>query len=110
MKYYDTEECMSLSLTEIKADLTILSGILHDYYNRKVFVFIDEFDVPVNSVVYEDEIKPRHRKKTIKLIQDIIGDLLKGNKFVERSLLNACHQLSGILSRIVNNVTICAFL
>ncbi|KAK0073181.1 hypothetical protein PV326_013680, partial [Microctonus aethiopoides] len=41
MKYYDTAECMSLSLVEIKAGLTILSGILHDYYNREVFVFID---------------------------------------------------------------------
>ncbi|KAK0070580.1 hypothetical protein PV325_000400, partial [Microctonus aethiopoides] len=110
MRYYDTAECMSLSLAEIKAGLTILSGILHDYYNRKVFVFIDEFDAPVSSMVYDDELKPRHRKKTIKLIQGIIGDLLKGNKFVERSLSNACHQFSSILSKSANNVTICDFL
>ncbi|KAK0078741.1 hypothetical protein PV326_009174, partial [Microctonus aethiopoides] len=110
MRYYDTEECMSLSLAEIKAGLRILSGILHDYYNRKVFVFIDEFDEPVNSMVYEDELKPRHRKQTIKLIQTIIRNLLEGNEFVERSLSNACHQFSSILSKSVNNVTICAFL
>ncbi|KAK0163775.1 hypothetical protein PV328_002471 [Microctonus aethiopoides] len=109
MKYYDTEECMSLSLVEIKAGLRILSEILHDYYNREVFVFIDEFDVPVNSMVYDNDVKPRHRKQTIKLIQDI-RNLLKGNEYVARSLSNACHQLSGILSRSANNVTICPFL
>ncbi|KAK0072363.1 hypothetical protein PV325_011466 [Microctonus aethiopoides] len=100
----------SLSLEQIESGLVFLSEILHAHYGRRVFVFIDEFDVPVNTMVYEDDMKPKDRKKTIKLLQEIIGDLLKGSEeTVERSLSNACQQLGGILSGSANNVRLCSF-
>ncbi|KAK0177894.1 hypothetical protein PV328_001895 [Microctonus aethiopoides] len=104
MKYFDTDQYESLSLAQIKCGLVFLSEVLHAYYGKKVFVFIDEFDIPVNSMVYEDDMDPEDRKETLKVLREIIGDLLKGSeKTVERSLSNACQQLGGILSGSANN-------
>ncbi|KAK0077351.1 hypothetical protein PV325_004052, partial [Microctonus aethiopoides] len=111
MKYYGTEEYKVLTLPEIKSGLIFLSEILHAHYGRRVFVFIEEFDVPVNTLVYEDVMDPIDRKKSINLLQMIISDLLKGSqKTVKRSLSNACQQLGGILSGSANNVRLCPFM
>ncbi|KAK0071440.1 hypothetical protein PV326_001231, partial [Microctonus aethiopoides] len=112
MKYFDMERSKSLTESELEEGLAFLAKVLHSYYKgRKVFVFIDEFDVPVNAIVYNNEMNSDDKKKTINLLQNIITDLLKENiDYVERSLSNACHQLSGILSNSANNVIICRFL
>ncbi|KAK0180717.1 hypothetical protein PV327_003073 [Microctonus hyperodae] len=46
MNYYDTEKKDSLTLDQIKNGLRTLAEYLYHYYSKKVFVFIDEFDVP----------------------------------------------------------------
>ncbi|KAK0071887.1 hypothetical protein PV325_012217 [Microctonus aethiopoides] len=61
-------------------------------------------------MVYEDVMNLEDRKKTINLINLMIGNLLKHNDFVERSLSMGCHQLSDILSGGANNVVLCPFL
>ncbi|KAK0080266.1 hypothetical protein PV325_000185, partial [Microctonus aethiopoides] len=94
MKYLDSEKSESLSEDELKYGLQILSKFLHGHYGRKVFVFIEEFDVPVSTIIYKNKMTPEDRRKTIELFQSITGNLLKNNdEFVERSLSNACHQL-----------------
>ncbi|KAK0070814.1 hypothetical protein PV326_002054 [Microctonus aethiopoides] len=111
MKYYGSEEHKVLTLKEIQVGLVFLSRILHAYHGRKVFVFIEEFDVPVNTMVYEDDMSTEDRKLTIKLLQTITKTLLKGSEgTVARSVSNACQQLGGILSRSANNVRLCPFL
>ncbi|KAK0072105.1 hypothetical protein PV325_011880, partial [Microctonus aethiopoides] len=110
-KYYGTEESKLLTETEIESGLVFLSEVLYDYYEeKKVFVFIDEFDVPVNSMVYDNKMNDDDREKVIKLIGLMISNLVKDNVFVERSLSNACHQLGGILLGSANNVKISRFL
>ncbi|KAK0072377.1 hypothetical protein PV325_011443, partial [Microctonus aethiopoides] len=111
MKYYGSEGHKVLTLQEIKSGLIFLSRILHAYHGRKVFVFIEEFDVPVSSMIYKDRMNRNDKEDTIELLQEIISDLLKGSeKFVARSLSNACQQLGGILSGSANNVRLCPFL
>ncbi|KAK0071800.1 hypothetical protein PV326_000840, partial [Microctonus aethiopoides] len=72
-------------------------------------IYVD-FSVVEGNNYEEDDMNPEDRKETLKVLRQIIGDLLKGNKFVERSLSNACQQLGGILSGSANNVKLCAFL
>ncbi|KAK0077854.1 hypothetical protein PV325_003377 [Microctonus aethiopoides] len=110
MKHLHTAESKLLIQEEIEFDLQLLSKYLHGYHGKPVYVFIEEFDVPVNTMVYGDEMSIQDRKQTIKLSQVVIGNLLKDNKSVERSLSNVCQQLGGILSGSANNVQLCAFI
>ncbi|KAK0073848.1 hypothetical protein PV326_013010 [Microctonus aethiopoides] len=110
MKYFDLIKFQSLNENELKCGLQILSKLLHGYYGRKVFVFIDEFDVPVKQMIYKNAMKPKRKQKMIDLLQMMVKNLLEGNKFVEKSLLNACQQFGGILLGRTNNVKFCAFL
>ncbi|KAK0095499.1 hypothetical protein PV326_008164 [Microctonus aethiopoides] len=111
MKYLDTEEFQSLNKDETIYGLQILSKYLHGHFGTKVFVFIDEFDMPVNQMVYMNRMSPEDRQETIELFQLVIQSLLKGNnKFVERSLSNACQQLGGILLDSANNVKLYSFM
>ncbi|KAK0175910.1 hypothetical protein PV328_000100 [Microctonus aethiopoides] len=111
MKYFDSEKRKLLTQDEIEYGLVFLSKVLHSYHGRKVFVFFEEFDVPVNTMVYEGQMSLDDRKKTIKVLQTITQKLLKGsNDFVERSLSNACQQLGGVISESANNVKVCRYL
>ncbi|KAK0072671.1 hypothetical protein PV326_014219 [Microctonus aethiopoides] len=111
MKYFDCQKSQLLTLAEVEVGLKILAQILYEYHGKKVFVFIEEFDVPVNSMVYENKMSREDKEKSIKLLQMIYKNVLKGSeKFVARSLSNACQQLSGILSGSANNVRLCPFL
>ncbi|KAK0070901.1 hypothetical protein PV325_013903, partial [Microctonus aethiopoides] len=111
MDYIGHNKSESLSLKQIKSGLVFLSEILHSYYGRKVFVFIDEFDAPVSTIIYENKMTPEDRRKTIELFQSITGNLLKDNdQFIERSLSNACQQLGNVLLGSTNNVEHCGFM
>ncbi|KAK0177881.1 hypothetical protein PV328_001885 [Microctonus aethiopoides] len=112
MKYFDEEKFKSLDEDETIYGLHILSKFLYEYYDKKkVFVFIDEFDVPVNSMVYDSEMSCTDRSETIRVLKLLIQSLLKdSDDFVERSLSTACQQLGGILLDSANNVKRCAFM
>ncbi|KAK0175862.1 hypothetical protein PV328_000059 [Microctonus aethiopoides] len=111
MDYFNLRKSKLRTVEEIKTGLVLLSKFLHAHYGRRVFVFIDEFDVPVNRMVYKDRMDSNDREDTIELLQVMIRDLLKGSDdFVERSLSNACQQLGGILSGSANNVRLCSFM
>ncbi|KAK0093737.1 hypothetical protein PV326_012787 [Microctonus aethiopoides] len=111
MKYYGSEEYKLLTEQEISFGLVFLSEILHDYYRKPVYVFIDDYDVPVKLLPCKEtnENDQRDREKTIELLQVIIRDLLKGNKFVDRSLSTACKQRRSLLSKSANNIKLCTF-
>ncbi|KAK0070664.1 hypothetical protein PV326_002228, partial [Microctonus aethiopoides] len=109
MKYYGSEEFRLLTKEEISFGLVFLSEILHDYHGKPVYVFIDDFEVPVELQPYQKSMDYPDREKTIELFKVIIRDLLKENKFVDRSLLNACKQRDSLLSEWANNVKLCAF-
>ncbi|KAK0071421.1 hypothetical protein PV326_001269, partial [Microctonus aethiopoides] len=111
MNYVMPKKSESLSLKQIKSGLVYLAEILHAHFGRKVFVFFEEFDVPLNTMVYKSKMSFDDREETINLLQDITGKLLKGSiDFVERSLSNACQQLGGVISESANNVEVCRFL
>ncbi|KAK0082933.1 hypothetical protein PV325_009634 [Microctonus aethiopoides] len=109
MKYYGSEEFRLLTKEEISFGLVFLSEILHDYHGKPVYVFIDDFEVPVELEPYQKSMDYPDREKTIELFKVIIRDLMKENKFVDRSLLNACKQRDSLLSEWANNVKLCAF-
>ncbi|KAK0086147.1 hypothetical protein PV326_005658, partial [Microctonus aethiopoides] len=52
MNYVMPKQSKLLSVDDIMYGLVYLAEILHARFGRKVFVFIDEIDVPLNAIVY----------------------------------------------------------
>ncbi|KAK0082987.1 hypothetical protein PV325_009546 [Microctonus aethiopoides] len=110
MRYFDPVKCASLRKMDVERGLDFLARILHKYYGKAVYMFIDNLDVPVSTMVYENMMSTEDKEDTIKLLQNITGDLLKGNEFVERSLTNACLIFSTLILQGANNISHNAFL
>ncbi|KAK0079135.1 hypothetical protein PV325_001687 [Microctonus aethiopoides] len=110
MKYLDYQKSESLSKKELQSSLQILSKFLHGYYGKPVYVFIDELDKPLTSMIYESRMTLKDKEKTIALLQMVFKKLLKENECVERSLFNGCHQLGGLLLQSASNVEHYAFM
>ncbi|KAK0180648.1 hypothetical protein PV327_003011 [Microctonus hyperodae] len=102
MKY--TVEFASLSELDVKNGLSILAEFLHGYYGKAVYLFIDNLDAPVNSLVYQNTMMNEDVKKTIEFLQGAICQLLEGNKYVERSLSNSCQKFSRLILKDATNV------
>ncbi|KAK0093736.1 hypothetical protein PV326_012786 [Microctonus aethiopoides] len=107
MKYLKSD---SLSEEEVQSGLEILSKFLHGYYGKPVYVFVDDLDTPITSMVYRNRMTLKDKEKTIALFQMVFEKLLKENECVERSLFNAGHQLGGLLLQSASNVEHYAFM
>ena len=67
--------------------LYVLSELLSEHHNKRVYKLIDEYDDPCNSAY-----KGRFHKQFITLIQGLLGRALKDNECLEKGIL------TGILS------------
>ncbi|KAK0177325.1 hypothetical protein PV328_001393 [Microctonus aethiopoides] len=104
MEYFDPVKCASLDQFDIKRGLNFLADILHKFYGKAVYMFIDDLDVPVHTMIYQNMMSTEDKRETIKLLQDITRNLLKENEFVERSLTNACLIFSTLILQRANNI------
>ena len=69
--------------------LYFLSECLHIYYNKKVIILIDEYDVPLENSFFEgfyDEM--------IKFIRAIFESALKTNPYLEFAVITGCLRIS----------------
>ena len=87
---------------EYKTALYILSELLYKYYNKKVIILIDEYDVPIQQGYlkgFYDEI--------VGLIRNLFSSSLKGNDYVEMSILTGVLRVSKeSLFSDVNNIKV----
>lgn len=80
-----------------------LSQLLFEYYGRKVFLFIDEYDTPFNEAHtngYYDEIHD--------VISSLFSTALKGNEYLNLALLTGIQRIAkeNIFSGL-NNLKVC---
>ena len=75
--YYNGERVEEAPLAQ---SIKFLSDLLKEYYGRKVFVLVDEFDKPVNDILSRGNFleKIEEAKKTAKIVSDIIAPCSKG--------------------------------
>jgi hypothetical protein len=69
--------------------LYFLSECLENYYNKKVIILIDEYDVPLENAFFEgfyDEM--------IKFIRSLFESVLKTNPYLEFSVITGCLRIS----------------
>lgn len=99
---YDNIKFRRASLDDYKKSLVNLTEYLHDYYNENVVVLIDEYDTAINDGYingFYDEI--------INLIQPILYNALKGNIYIQMSILTGVLRVgSASLFSKFNNVDV----
>ena len=59
-----------------------LTNYLYNYYNKKVMLFIDEYDVPIQEAYLRG-----YYGEMIVLIRNMLSDAVKDNKYLEKSLI-----------------------
>ena len=76
-------------MTELKNSLKYLSSYLKRYYQQKVIILIDEYDVPLQSAYvngYYDEM--------VDFLRSVFSTALKTNDSLERGVLTGCLRIS----------------
>ncbi len=99
---FDKFERNIASLDECKLVLGYLTKWLYDYYGKKVYLLIDEYDNPIQEGYhngYYDEI--------ISFMQVFLGSALKTNPYLEKAVMTGVTQISGesLLSKFNNFVS-----
>ena len=74
---------------QLKNSLKILSNCLYKYYQQRVIILIDEYDVPLQSAYnngYYDEM--------VDFLRSIFSSALKTNDALERGILTGCLRIA----------------
>ena len=67
---------------EILNSVKLLSKLLCNYYNKPVMLFIDEYDVPIQTAYVE-----KYYEQAIKFLKSFYGNTFKDNPYLEKTVL-----------------------
>ena len=84
-----------------------LSEFLRKHWNHRVFVFVDEYDAPINKVLWNETFPRSSINEVIAIFSDLFSNLLKTNdNNVEMALLTGILNIEqyGFLSGKLNNI------
>ncbi len=76
-----------ISQKDLKDSILFLSELLCHHFGKKVYIFIDEYDTPINSAYLEREKKPEDFLEVVKLFQSLLGSALKSNPYLQQALV-----------------------
>lgn len=97
-------------MEDLTSGLSLLMRLLHLYYDEKVIVLIDEYDVPL-SYAYDNH----YYDEMINLIRLFLSKALKGNEDLQFAVLTGCLRISkesvftGLNNIKVNDITNVAY-
>ncbi len=72
---------INASEKDLKSSIRFLTKLLHEHFDKKVFVLIDEYDSPMNNLIGN----PDSLKKVTNVIKEMFRDGLKNNEYLEKS-------------------------
>lgn len=73
-KYLDKEMYKNLSTNTVQQGFEFLCTLLHSYFQKKVFVLIDEYDAFINSLIFR---RVKYSEEIVEFIQSVNSHLLK---------------------------------
>lgn len=73
------EEC---SYSELENALKLLTDILHEYYNKKVVLIIDEYDTPLITAY-----RKNYFEQALSFFRNFYGAVLKGNESLHMAIM-----------------------
>ena len=74
---------------EILNSVKLLSKLLYRYYNKPVMLFIDEYDVPIQTAYVE-----HYYEQAIKFLKAFYGNTFKDNPYLEKTVLTGVSRVA----------------
>ena len=74
---------------EILNSVKMLSRMLYNYYNKPVMLFIDEYDVPLQTAYVEG-----YYEEAIKFLKAFYGTTFKDNQYLEKTVLTGVSRVA----------------
>ncbi len=74
---------------EILNSVKILSKLLYHYYNKPVMLFIDEYDVPLQTAYVEG-----YYEQAVKFLKTFYGTTFKDNPYLEKTVLTGVSRVA----------------
>ena len=74
---------------ELLNSIKLLSKLLYNYYNKPVMLFIDEYDVPIQTAYVE-----KYYEQAIKFLKAFYGSTFKDNPYLEKTVLTGVSRVA----------------
>ena len=83
----------------LESSLHFLSSLLKAHHGKEVYIFIDEYDAPLNATYDTEEYE-----KTLLLMRSMLGKALKGNDNLKKSVVTGVTKIAkaGLFSDVNN--------
>lgn len=81
-EYYNKVLRKELSLVELGDSLGKLSKFLHDYYNKKAIILMDEYDVPIQAGYVNG-----YYSEVISFMRNFLSAAFKDNIYLEKAMI-----------------------
>lgn len=79
----------SSSVEDLKISLRIITNALYTYYQQKVIVLIDEYDVPLQAA-YQNN----YYEEMVEFLRSVFSSALKTNDALEKGVMTGCLRIS----------------
>ena len=79
----------SSSVEDLKISLRIITKALYTYYQQKVIVLIDEYDVPLQAA-YQNN----YYEEMVEFLRSVFSSALKTNDALEKGVMTGCLRIS----------------
>ena len=77
------------SIEDLKISLRVITNALYTYYQQKVIVLIDEYDVPLQSA-YQNN----YYEEMVEFLRSVFSSALKTNDVLEKGVMTGCLRIS----------------
>ena len=74
-----------VSQTQLANSIHFLSRLLYDYYQKRVFILIDEYDAPLQMAYVKDEQK--YLEEVTSFMRNLFSSTLKNNEYLHKAVL-----------------------
>lgn len=79
----------SSSIEDLKISLGVITNALYTYYQQKVIVLIDEYDVPLQAA-YQNN----YYEEMVEFLRSVFSSALKTNDALEKGVMTGCLRIS----------------
>ena len=79
----------SSSIEDLKISLRVITNTLYTYYQQKVIVLIDEYDVPLQAA-YQNN----YYEEMVEFLRSVFSSALKTNDALEKGVMTGCLRIS----------------
>ena len=79
----------SSCIEDLKISLRVITNALYTYYQQKVIVLIDEYDVPLQAAYHNN-----YYEEMVEFLRSVFSSALKTNDALEKGVMTGCLRIS----------------